>query len=63
LSDQGIHVQATCASPLLGGRGAIEFLGRFQAGSGLAPETAAGLAVGDARVSPPADLAALLGRP
>ncbi|HEY5333010.1 MAG TPA: hypothetical protein VIJ21_05625, partial [Solirubrobacterales bacterium] len=32
LSDQGIHVQAVCVSPLLGGRGAIEFLGRFRAG-------------------------------
>ncbi len=60
--DQGIDVQATCASPLLGGRGAIEFLGRFRAGPGLAPAEAARLAVEDARVSPPVDLAALVGR-
>jgi 23S rRNA (cytidine1920-2'-O)/16S rRNA (cytidine1409-2'-O)-methyltransferase len=62
LSDQGVHVQATCVSPLLGGRGAIEFLGRFQAGPGLAPEDAARRAVEDARASPPVDLAALVSR-
>ena len=39
LSDQGVNVQATCVSPLLGGRGAIEFLGRFRAASGLARRT------------------------
>ena len=61
LSDQGIHVQATCVSPLLGGRGAIEFLGRFQASAGLAPAEAARLAVADARASPPVALAALVG--
>jgi 23S rRNA (cytidine1920-2'-O)/16S rRNA (cytidine1409-2'-O)-methyltransferase len=62
LSDRGIHVQATCVSPLLGGRGAIEFLGRFRASPGLAPEEAARLAVEDAHASPPVDLAALVGR-
>ncbi|HEY3886953.1 MAG TPA: TlyA family RNA methyltransferase [Caulobacteraceae bacterium] len=62
LSDQAIQIQATCASPLLGGRGAIEFLGRFTAGPGLAPGDAAGQAVEDARASPPVDLAALMDR-
>jgi 23S rRNA (cytidine1920-2'-O)/16S rRNA (cytidine1409-2'-O)-methyltransferase len=62
LSDQGIQVQGTCVSPLLGGRGAIEFLGRFRAGPGLAPDVAARLAIEDARSSPPVDLAALVGQ-
>jgi 23S rRNA (cytidine1920-2'-O)/16S rRNA (cytidine1409-2'-O)-methyltransferase len=62
LSDQGLQVQATSVSPLLGGRGAIEFLGRFRAGAGLAPGEAAHLAIADARASPPVDLAALLSR-
>jgi 23S rRNA (cytidine1920-2'-O)/16S rRNA (cytidine1409-2'-O)-methyltransferase len=62
LSDQDIQVQAACVSPLLGGRGAIEFLGRFRARPGLAPDAAAHLAVEDARASPPVDLAALVGR-
>jgi 23S rRNA (cytidine1920-2'-O)/16S rRNA (cytidine1409-2'-O)-methyltransferase len=62
LSDQGIQVQGACVSPLLGGRGAIEFLGRFQASPGLAPDIAAHLAIVDARSSPPVDLAALVGQ-
>jgi 23S rRNA (cytidine1920-2'-O)/16S rRNA (cytidine1409-2'-O)-methyltransferase len=60
LSDQGIQVQGTCVSPLLGGRGAIEFLGRFRTSPGLAPDVAARLAIEDARSSPPVDLAALV---
>jgi 23S rRNA (cytidine1920-2'-O)/16S rRNA (cytidine1409-2'-O)-methyltransferase len=61
LADQGIQVQAVCVSPLLGGRGAIEFLGRFRSRPGLAPEEAARLAIEDARASPPVALAALVG--
>ncbi len=61
LAAQAIHVQAACASPLLGGRGAIEFLGRFAACPGLAAEDAARLAIEDARASPPVGLAALVG--
>ncbi len=61
LSDQAIHVQAVCVSPLLGGRGAIEFLGRFRASRGLAPDEAARLAIEDAHASPPVALAALVG--
>jgi 23S rRNA (cytidine1920-2'-O)/16S rRNA (cytidine1409-2'-O)-methyltransferase len=61
LSAQGVHVQTACASPLLGGRGAIEFLGRFRASPGLAADAAAHLAIEDARTSPPVALAALVG--
>ncbi|HZC16664.1 MAG TPA: TlyA family RNA methyltransferase [Caulobacteraceae bacterium] len=59
LSDQGIHVQGSCASPLLGGRGAIEFLGRFRASPGLAPDAAARAAIADAQATPPVALAQL----
>jgi 23S rRNA (cytidine1920-2'-O)/16S rRNA (cytidine1409-2'-O)-methyltransferase len=60
LGGNGVHVQAACVSPLLGGRGAIEFLGRFGGEVGLAPETAARRAIEDARATPPVDLAALV---
>jgi 23S rRNA (cytidine1920-2'-O)/16S rRNA (cytidine1409-2'-O)-methyltransferase len=62
LAARGVHVQATCVSPLLGGRGAVEFLGRFAGEVGLSPETAARLAIEDARATPPVDLAALIAR-
>jgi 23S rRNA (cytidine1920-2'-O)/16S rRNA (cytidine1409-2'-O)-methyltransferase len=61
LAGAGVHVQAACASPLLGGRGAIEFLARFQAEPGLMADGAARLAVEDARASPPVALAELIG--
>jgi 23S rRNA (cytidine1920-2'-O)/16S rRNA (cytidine1409-2'-O)-methyltransferase len=60
LSAAGVHVQAACASPLLGGRGAIEFLARFQAQPGLSAGGAAHLAVEDARAAPPVVLAELI---
>jgi 23S rRNA (cytidine1920-2'-O)/16S rRNA (cytidine1409-2'-O)-methyltransferase len=62
LASQGVHVQATCVSPLLGGRGAVEFLGRFGGQSGLAADVAGHLAIEDARATPPVDLAALVSR-
>jgi 23S rRNA (cytidine1920-2'-O)/16S rRNA (cytidine1409-2'-O)-methyltransferase len=60
LSAQGTHVQAACASPLLGGRGAVEFLARFRPDPGLAPEAAAGAAIADAQITPPVPLAELV---
>ena len=62
LAAGGAHVQATCVSPLLGGRGAIEFLGWFGGQAGTAPDVAAHLAIEDARALPPVDLAALIAR-
>ena len=62
LEGQGVHIHAACVSPLLGGRGAIEFLGRFGGQAGLARDVAAHLAIEDARATPPVDLAALVSR-
>jgi 23S rRNA (cytidine1920-2'-O)/16S rRNA (cytidine1409-2'-O)-methyltransferase len=59
LSAQDIHIQAACVSPLLGGRGAIEFLGRFRSEPGLTPEAAAQAAIADAGTTPPVPLAEL----
>jgi 23S rRNA (cytidine1920-2'-O)/16S rRNA (cytidine1409-2'-O)-methyltransferase len=60
LSVQAIHVRATCVSPLLGGRGAVEFLARFGSESGLTPQAAAEAAIADAEATPPVPLAELV---
>lgn len=53
----GWPAAGVCVSPILGGRGAVEFLAWFNGGAGAGPEAAAAEGLEDLRRSPPLDFA------
>ncbi len=57
LDADGFPACDVCVSPILGGRGAVEFLAWFRAGEGRPPEDATARAVFDMASDPPVDFA------
>jgi len=57
LDGLGWPAAGVCVSPILGGRGAIEYLAWFRGGVGLTPEAAAAQGMADLQASPPLDFA------
>ena len=53
----GHPARDACVSPILGGRGAVEFLAWFQAGAQSSPEDVAARAMADMASDPPLDFA------
>lgn len=60
LAEAGFPPAQVCASPLLGARGATEFLARFRTGRGLEPGQAAQRALDDLRAHPPKEIDAFV---
>lgn len=60
LANDGFPANDACASPILGGRGAIEFLVCFKDAVAPAPRIVAERAMADLRANPPVDIATLL---
>lgn len=56
LRDQRFRPAGVCVSPLLGGRGAVEFLAWFHAGGGMDPAMAPSAAIADLARCPPRGL-------
>ena len=57
LEQIGHPARDACVSPILGGRGAVEFLACFQGGAAISPEDAAARATADMATDPPLDFA------